>query len=183
MSSSETCRTWLRANPWSVYAAVASSVAALLALYCRRRAYPANLLLLAAFTAAEAFTVGSVVAFTDRTALLHALLLSLSSSVALTLYTLQTRRDFSGLAPYLFALLAACLAAGVVRAFRPFSRSTDLLFACGGAAAFGGYIVHDTQAMMRRVSPEEYVVAAVDLYLDVVNLFLQVLRIVQDLRG
>lgn len=131
----------------------------------------------------EAFTIGSVVAFSDRTSVLHALLLTLASFLGLTMFTLQSTRDFSGMAPYLHACLMLVFATFLLHYFIPFSSSLELVMSVGTAALFAAYVVHDTYNIFNRLSPEEHIVAAVDLYLDVINLFLQVLRVVQDLRS
>ena len=52
-----------------------------------------------------------------------------------------------------------------------------------GALIFSLYIVYDTQLMMGgkhkyALSPEEYIFAALNIYLDVINLFLYILMIV-----
>lgn len=54
-----------------------------------------------------------------------------------------------------------------------------------GAVLFGIYLVFDTQMMLGgkhkyAISPEEYIFAALNLYLDVVNLFLYILAILND---
>jgi FtsH-binding integral membrane protein len=208
-----------------MYVAVIGSLGSLLLLYWKRRAYPANLLLLAVFTSMEAFTVGSIgsliifcdsidsananpshsVAFTDRTIVVHALLLTLTTFLSLTAYTLQSKRDFSGMGPYLFAGLSLCLSFMFVQFFFPFSTFGDGVLALGTAGLFSAYVVYDTHMIFHRLSPEEYIVASVDLYLDIselrrvqfvlagsaanlispstVNLFLQFIRILQDFRS
>ena len=45
--------------------------------------------------------------------------------------------------------------------------------------AFTGFIVFDTQMIMKRVSPEEYIVATIELYLDIINLFIEILKIIE----
>lgn len=50
------------------------------------------------------------------------------------------------------------------------------------------YLVYDTQIMMGggkmySISPEEYIFAALNLYLDIVNLFLYILQIISAARG
>ena len=44
---------------------------------------------------------------------------------------------------------------------------------------FPGFIVFDTQMIMKRVSPEEYIVATIELYLDIINLFIEILKIIE----
>lgn len=56
-------------------------------------------------------------------------------------------------------------------------------FGSVGALIFSLYIVYDTQMMMGgkhkySLSPEEYIFAALNLYLDIINLFRYVLCIV-----
>jgi len=46
-----------------------------------------------------------------------------------------------------------------------------------GAAIFSLYIVFDVYMISRRLSPDEYISAAISLYLDILNLFLHLLRI------
>jgi len=63
------------------------------------------------------------------------------------------------------------------------NRILDLVYASLGALVFSCYIVFDTQMMLGgkhkySISPEEYIFAALNLYLDIVNLFLYILAIV-----
>lgn len=59
----------------------------------------------------------------------------------------------------------------------------NLVYACLGALLFSAYLVYDTQLMMGgkhkySISPEEYVFAALNLYLDIVQIFLYILQII-----
>ena len=57
---------------------------------------------------------------------------------------------------------------GLVGIFIPFSRTMDLVFAFGGCLLFSGYIVYDTYTINRRLSPDEYIMGAISLYLEYV---------------
>lgn len=46
-----------------------------------------------------------------------------------------------------------------------------------GAIVFSLYIIYDVSTIMKKVSPEEYVLAAATLYLDIINLFVKLLEI------
>ena len=48
-----------------------------------------------------------------------------------------------------------------------------------GALLFCRFIIYDTHSLMHRLSPEEYVLAAINLYLDIINLFLHLLRVLE----
>ena len=47
----------------------------------------------------------------------------------------------------------------------------------GGAGLFSLYIVYDVYMISMRTSPDDYIPAAIELYLDIANLFLHILRI------
>lgn len=57
------------------------------------------------------------------------------------------------------------------------------MYASIGALVFSLYLVYDTQLMMGgkhkySISPEEYIFAALNLYLDIINIFLYILTII-----
>jgi len=55
---------------------------------------------------------------------------------------------------------------GIVGIFIPFGKTMDLIFAIGGTLLFSGYIVFDTYQINRRLSPDEYIMGAISLYLE-----------------
>lgn len=60
-----------------------------------------------------------------------------------------------------------------------YSETVELVVAAIGALLFCGFIIYDTHSLMHRLSPEEYVLAAINLYLDIINLFLHLLRLLE----
>lgn len=63
----------------------------------------------------------------------------------------------------------------------------SLVYASLGALLFSFYLVYDTQLMMGgkhkyALSPEEYIFAALNLYLDIINIFLYILTIIGALK-
>ena len=59
----------------------------------------------------------------------------------------------------------------------------EFVISVGGAVLFCGFILFDTYMIMHHLSTEEYVIAAVDLYLDLINLFIYMLRILQAFKS
>ena len=45
---------------------------------------------------------------------------------------------------------------------------------------FSAFIVVDTQKILKKVSTDEYILCAIDLYLDIINLFLYILRMLNE---
>ncbi|NXH17520.1 LFG4 protein, partial [Bucco capensis] len=156
---------------------VFGSLAITVALVFYRCTYPVNLYLLFGFTLLEALTVGITVSFYDVSTVVQAFVLTTAVFLGLTAYTLQSKRDFSKFGASLFACMWILIFSGLLRLFFS-SETTDLVFAAAGALLFCGFIIYDTHLLMHRLSPEEYILAAINLYLDILNLFLHLLRLV-----
>ena len=60
--------------------------------------------------------------------------------------------------------------------------ATEILMAGFGAFLFSAYIIYDTQLIMRHLSAEEYIIGVLNLYMDIVNLFVKVLRLLHALQ-
>jgi|SRR5712671_2203495 len=71
---------------------------------------------------------------------------------------------------------------GLVGVFIPFSSTLDLIYAIGATLLFSGYVVYDTYLINKRLSPDEYIMGAISLYLDFINLFLNILRILSNMQ-
>ncbi|GAB5574010.1 protein lifeguard 1 isoform X1 [Prionailurus iriomotensis] len=126
----------------------------------------------------EALTVAFVVSFYDIYIILQAFILTTAVFLGLTAYTLQSKRDFSKFGAGLFAVLWILCLSGILKLFF-YNETVELVLAAVGALLFCGFIIYDTHSLMHRLSPEEYVLAAISLYLDVINLFLHLLRFLE----
>ncbi len=85
------------------------------ALYIKRLEYPTNFFLLALFTFFESLTIGTIVSYFDKILVLQAVNLTAVIVVGLTMYTFQTKRDFSLMGAGLYALLCVLTAAGIIQ--------------------------------------------------------------------
>ncbi|WFC97218.1 hypothetical protein MBRA1_003884 [Malassezia brasiliensis] len=168
---------WVTNHPALLLVPLVGSLATLGALYWKSLSHPANLILLALFTLMESLLLGAIVAVADRTAVLQAVVLSAVVFGALSLYTLQTRHHFASLASYLYYALMLLVGIGLVQLVLPYSHTFELVYSVAGCAVFSGYILFDTYLLQQRLSPDAWVLANVSLYLDVLNLFLSVLRL------
>jgi len=167
-------------NPWLLMIAFILSMGLLIALHVKRRETPVNLILLAGFTVVEAFTVGVIVTFYEVSVVLQAFFLTASVVVGLTLFTFQTKKDFSGWGAGLMSGLWILILGGFFQIFIG-GEITQTAMAVGGAVLFSGFIIFDTQMIMTRVSPEEYIIATIELYLDIINLFIEILKILDKI--
>ena len=65
---------------------------------------------------------------------------------------------------------------GISIAGKPMNIITGMSTNISGSVIFSLFIIYDTHMIMRRLSPEEYIFAAINLYLDIINLFLHILK-------
>ena len=61
-----------------------------------------------------------------------------------------------------------------------FGFSTNGLYSWLGTLVFCGYVVIDTQMIMNKFGVDDYIIAAIELYLDILNLFLYILSILSE---
>ncbi|KAF5385850.1 hypothetical protein D9615_002261 [Tricholomella constricta] len=181
ISQSPSTLFWVQTHIWAFYVPLIGTLINLGALYWKRHSHPLNFVLLTTFTLMEAFTLGIVIAFYDNVIVLQALLITLGVFIGLTLFTFQSKYDFSGMGPFLFGALIAMVMTGFVGIFIPFGKTMDLLFAIGGCLLFSGYIVYDTYMINAKLSPDEFIMGAISLYLDFINLFLNILRLLNNI--
>lgn len=182
-------RSFVKSNAWFTGLAMVASIVLLLVLTLSesaRHSHPTNLVLLAAFTACEGVLVGAITQQYQTQAILLAVGLTSVITVGLTAYAMQTKRDFTTSGGLLLTLLLTLVFTGLFGMF-VHSRGLDLLLGGAGALLFGGYIVYDVQLLAGKqtalqLSPDEYVVGAIQVYLDVVNLFLHLLRFISEMQ-
>ncbi|XP_011947236.1 PREDICTED: protein lifeguard 4 isoform X3 [Cercocebus atys] len=174
----ESIRTFVHESPALILLFALGSLGLIFALTLNRHKYPLNLYLLFGFTLLEALTVAVVVTFYDVYIILQAFILTTTVFFGLTVYTLQSKRDFSKFGAGLFALLWILCLSGFLKLFF-YSETMELVLAAAGALLFCGFIIYDTHSLMHKLSPEEYVLAAISLYLDIINLFLHLLRFLE----
>jgi FtsH-binding integral membrane protein len=95
-----------------------------------------------------------------------------------SIYAARTKADFQFLGGFLFIGLLTLLGMGIVNIFYPFSRTADLIYSLLGIFIFIGYTLFDISRITRYgVAEEDVPFVVLSLYLDFVNLFLFVLRL------
>ncbi|KAL2150128.1 hypothetical protein VTH82DRAFT_7804 [Thermothelomyces myriococcoides] len=173
-------KSWIQSHPIVLWGSLFGSIIFMFLTYWKRHSYPTNLLFLSAFTLLEAYTVSVVVSFYRASVVLNAVLLTAGIFVFLTAFACQTKYDFTSWMPYLFGALWGLIIFGFVSMFLPYSNTADLIYAFLIAIVFSGYILVDTQLVLRKHHIEEEIAAAISLYLDIINLFLAILRILNN---
>ena len=79
----------MQERPAFLFPAFFLSIGLLIALHIKRKETPINLILLAAFTVVEAYTVGVLVTFFDQSVVIQAFFLTAAVVIGLTAFTFQ----------------------------------------------------------------------------------------------
>jgi protein lifeguard len=175
-------KTFLHTNPFVLLILFLATIVNLVALSFKKNETPANYVLLFTFTALESAMVGCIVVHYSVAIVIQALVLTCAVTVSLSLYALQTKRNLSHWGGVLMAALVIIFVASILQMFLRW-KALDFTIAVFGAFVFCLFIIFDTWMIMNRVSPEEYIVACIDLYLDIINLFIYLLQILNELKG
>ena len=173
-------KAWIQTHTWMLWVSLFGALGMMLLTYWKRKSYPTNLFFLGAFTALEAYSISVIVSFYNSRIVLEALVITLGIFIGLTLFACQTKYDFTSWMPYLFGALWGLIIFGFLAAFLPANSTTELIYGGLAALVFSAYILVDTQLIMRHYHVEEEIAAAMSLYLDIINLFLAILRILNS---
>ncbi|KAB7507800.1 Protein lifeguard 1 [Armadillidium nasatum] len=150
-------KLFARNNQWLFWVALVTTFVCLIALSCcgnLRRRFPHNFIFLGLFTVCEGFLLGCASASFTAEEILMAVGITGAVVLGLTLFAFQTK-----------------------------NRILSIVYSSVGALLFCFYLVFDTQMMMggnhkHAISPEEYVFAALTLYLDIINIFMYILSLI-----
>lgn len=173
-------KLWIQSHISLVWASLLGAMVFLLLTYWKRHSYPTNLLFLSGFTLLEAYSISVIVSLYDTKIVLNAVIITAGIFVFLTVFACQTKYDFTSWMPYLFGALWALILMGLMMMFFPYSSTAELIYGGVTALIFSGYILVDTQLVMRKHHVEEEIAAAISLYLDIINLFLAILRMLNS---
>lgn len=177
---SEGYRNWIQSNQWMMWVSLFGAIGFMLLTFWKRKSYPTNLLFLSGFTALEAYSISVITSFYESKIVVEALIFTLGIFIALTLFACQSKYDFTSWVPYLAGALWIVIIFGFMAAFFPHTSGVELGYGIVCALIFSGYILVDTQLIMRHYHVEEEIAASISLYLDIINLFLAILRILNS---
>lgn len=144
-----------------------------------RDRYPANIGLTLLFT----FTIGvwiaplmAYYALTQPGVIGQAGLLTFSAFSVLTAYAWISKRDFSAWGSFFVVGLWVLIATSLLNLF--FKNESAALWLSGMTVLiFSGLLIFDTWRIRNVYGPDEYVDAAVSIYLDLLNMFLALLHL------
>lgn len=101
----------------------------------------------------------------------------------LALYAYRSKRDFSFLGGFLFAATIGLIVMSLFSLFIPMGSTMNLVWSVLGIVIFSGWVLYDVSQYKGGVSPEAVPMAALNIYLNFINLFIYILRFLAAIVG
>jgi modulator of FtsH protease len=169
------------AHPWIM---LACTFVPLILAQVSRNAFPQNIGFVFLFTFAMGLYQAPFIAFAEQHSpgiASQAAILTLSAFGALTAYAFISRRDFGAWQSFLFTGLIVLVVASLLMMFTHSTAGYTWL-AGVGVLLFSGLLVFDTWRIRNVYGPDDYVLAAVNIYLDLLNMFMFILTLLSGNR-
>ena len=165
------------AHPWI---SMAATFAPLLLAMRAREVFPANIALVLLFTFAEGVFIAPILYVYGQQQpglITQAAIMTIGSFGVLTGYAFVSRRDFSAWGSFFSVGLWVVIGSMLLNMFWFKNPGFQVAIAAVTVLVFCGLLVYDTWRIRNVYGPNEYVGAAVTIYLDLLNMFLAFLRI------
>lgn len=161
-------------------------VLAPLLLATRKKAeFPMNIGLVLLFTFVEGVFISPMLYVYGQQQpglITQAAVLTLGAFGILTAYAFVSRRDFSAWGSFLMVGLWVLIGTMVLNFFFR-NELASLWIASVTVLLFSGMLIYDTWRLRNVYGPDEYVGAAVQIYLDLLNMFMAILRLLGGRRS
>lgn len=141
---------------------------------------PLNYIILTLFTFSYSCIISAETCLYSQSSVMVALLLTVITVLTLTYYARTTKKDFTVSGGTLLVCTVLLIVSGIIFMLIriPFS---NLLIIYGSLVLFSIYLIYDTQLLIgkgrMKFSEDDYILAAINIYLDIIVLFLKILRI------
>jgi len=144
---------------------------------------PQNYIILFLFTFAESYLISFICAFSNHKLVFMASFMTFIICLSLTLYAINTKSDFTTKGGILFILCAGLILFSIFGLFTN-NKFFHILICTIGVILFGFYLIYDTQLIIGNKSEliemDDYILGAFQLYLDIINIFLYLLRLLES---
>jgi FtsH-binding integral membrane protein len=180
-------KLFLLTNKFLFWAAMITSFIIIIPLLCFQnltRKVPINYILLISWTICEAYMVACVCAIFEPVVVLTALACTFAVTGSITLYACYTKTDFTFMGGFIASSLTLLVSFSFMVFIFPVLNALVCIF---GVLLYSLYLLYDTQMIMGRFGHEysidDYIIAALSIYLDIIQIFLYILQLVARSRG
>lgn len=180
----------LLTNTWLIVFSFIGLITTLCTLLCVPRLshkVPTNYCLLGAFTIFESILVATTCVQYDPMSVFLAAVMACAATLALTAYACTTKEDFSVAVGVMLVILVSGLFFIILMPFFIGTKPLQIVFSCLFVLVYGIYIIIDTQLIAGggryKLTTDDYILGSLYLYVDIIGLFLHILRLLGERRG
>ncbi|EDW01200.1 GH21301 [Drosophila grimshawi] len=179
----EPTNNFVQENPRVVNVAIVINIVVLFSMaYCEtaRRTFPINFVCLGLFTVTMSLLLGVVAGILDSVVMLEAVAITAALVVGLSIFAIQTKYGFNCCRAVLVSVVICLLVLSISASFVRESFN-DIALSCLGAILACFLLIYDTQLIIGgnhkyQINPEDYIFAALTLYMGIVRIFVCILR-------
>jgi len=175
----------------TIGASVVSIIVCIMITCCTdmARRVPTNYYLLSIFTLCQSFMVGYITSFYTPASVLLAASLTFTLTLTLTIYACTTKTDYTVCGALLWVLGWGLFMVTIFFGLFYWGKGPKIAevgICLAGIVIYGFYLIYDTQLIMGggkySLTLDDYVLAALVIYIDIIVLFIRILRIVGQRR-
>ncbi|XP_077382910.1 glutamate receptor, ionotropic, N-methyl D-aspartate-associated protein 1b (glutamate binding) [Festucalex cinctus] len=182
-------KAYARENIWPYIVSYVTFFVSMCAISCcgnLRRKHPWNLIALSILTLSMSYMVGMIASFHETDIVVMALGITAVVCFTVVIFSLQTKYDFTSCYGVMFVCLVVVILFSLLCIIIR-NRILNILYAGLAALLFTCFLAVDTQLLLGNkelsLHPEEYVFAALNLYTDIINVFIYILALLGRARG
>jgi len=176
-------KRFVRSHSYLYYVSYVIFLGVYISLACcgnLRRQYPTNMILLTIFTMSMSYMMGTISSFYDTDVVFLAVGICAGVCLAVSVFSCHSKFDFTTCSGVLFILVWVLFLFGIITIFTRHHIMNTVYAGCG-ALLFVLFLAYDTQMLMggkkHELSPEEHIFAAMQIYLDIVYIFMFLLML------
>lgn len=170
-------------NAIAIIACVLSLVFLFMLVCCFHRSHPINYALLFGFTVCETYMVGGLTASYDPKTVMMAGLATALVSISLTIYAMKTKVNIEIFYAMTFVIYLAMLPL-IIISFVIQLKALYILYCCLGLLFYSIFLIIDTMTIVKgkslggyECSHDDAILGALMLYIDIIMIFVYLLRL------
>jgi FtsH-binding integral membrane protein len=144
------------------------------------RTVPTNYIVLTIFSLSFGWWIAAFTILYTKTSVLFVLCLTVVTVASLTVYAFFTKKDYTVYGSFLFTALIVLIVASLLELFFPIP-ILRLIISYFSLMLFSIYLIYDVQLVIgdkkHKFSEDDYILAALNIYLDIVNIFIELLQL------
>ena len=169
---------------WLFWTAMITTVVIMLTLFCcthTAKKVPVNYILLMVFTLCESFLLAMICSFYTALSVLFAAGLTVGITLALTAYAFYTKHDYTVFGGALTVISFAIMLLILSQMLFTFPAWWHPFVSAILVIVYGFYLIFDTQLIAGKgqyaLSYDDYIIGALIIYIDIVGLFIELLKL------